>query len=234
MSAGNARSLAVAQLQTRLGHPFADPELLERALTHASVGDGARRVADNERLEFLGDRVLGLVIAEHLTRTYPKEREGDLSKRLHVLVSRKVCAAVARELDVGPALRLPGGETKRGARDQDTILADALEALIAALYLDAGLEPTREIITRLWAPQVAAVEAEGFANPKSELQEWALGLKRPTPRYTLINRTGPDHAPIFTVEAVVEGFAPETASGPSRQQAETAAARALLRRERHV
>ena len=228
---GNARALAVVELQTRLGHPFADPELLERALTHASVGDGARRVKDNERLEFLGDRVLGLMIAEHLIELYPADQEGDLSKRLHVLVSRKTCASVARRIDLGPAMRLPGGETKRGARDQDTILADACEALIAALYLDAGLERARAILIPLWAPEVAAVEAEGFANPKSALQEWALGQKKPTPAYTLIERTGPDHAPVFTIEASVEGFTPERASGPSRQTAETAAARALLRRE---
>lgn len=228
---GNTRALAVAALQTRLGHPFADAELLERALTHASVGDGARRVKDNERLEFLGDRVLGLLIAEHLIALYPNEQEGDLSKRLHVLVSRKTCASVARRIELGPALRLPGGETKRGARDQDTILADACEALIAALYLDAGMDRARAILIPLWAPEVAAVEAEGFANPKSALQEWALAQKKPTPVYTLIERTGPDHAPVFTIQALVEGFAPERASGSSRQAAETAAAHALLRRE---
>ncbi len=231
---GNARTLAIAGLQSRLGHPFADPELLERALTHASVGDGTRRVKDNERLEFLGDRVLGLLIAQHLIEAFPDEQEGNLSKRLHVLVSRKTCASVARRIDLGPALRLPGGETKRGARDQDTILADACEALIAALYLDAGLERARSILIPLWAPEVAALETEGFANPKSELQEWALGLKKPTPAYALIERKGPDHAPVFTIEASVEGFAPERGSGRSRQMAETAAARALLRRERQA
>ena len=228
----NARAQAVAALQTRLGHAFADAALLERALTHASVGDGARRVADNERLEFLGDRVLGLVVAEHLLDRYAEDREGDLSKRLHVLVSRKICAAVAREIELGPALRLPGGEAKRGARDQDTILADACEALIAALHLDAGLDVTRRIVVDLWTAHVEAIETDGFANPKSELQEWAASLKRPTPRYSLIGRTGPDHAPVFTIEVGVEGLAPERAMGGSRQAAETEAARALLKRER--
>src|SRR5580704_19152955 len=131
------RAAAIADLEGRLGYRFTDRALLERALTHASVGNGA---PDNERLEFLGDRVLALVMAETLLARDPAAEAGPLSKRLHVLVSRDACAEVGRALGIGPALRLPGGETKRGARDQARFLADACEALIGALFLDAGLD----------------------------------------------------------------------------------------------
>lgn len=226
----NTREAAVAELQAALGHAFADPALLEQALTHASVGEGARRVADNERLEFLGDRVLGLLVAEALVARHPAEREGDLSKRLHILVNRATCAAVSRRIGVGPALRLPGGESKRGARDQDTILADACEALIAALYCDAGLDVARAAVLRLWAPEFEAVDAHGFADPKSALQEWASAARRAGPAYSVLAREGPDHAPSFTVQVEVEGLLPARAVGRSRQTAEKAAATALLER----
>src|SRR5271154_6783845 len=142
------RAAAIADLETSLGYSFKDRALLERALTHSSVGQG---VADNERLEFLGDRVLALVMAETLLTADPVAEAGPLSKRLHVLVSRDACAEVGRTLGIGPALRLPGGETRRGARDQARFLADACEAVIGALYLDAGLDVARERVLALWS-----------------------------------------------------------------------------------
>jgi ribonuclease-3 len=222
------RIAAIAELESRLGHSFNDRALLERALTHASVGNGA---ADNERLEFLGDRVLALVIAETLLARDPGAEAGPLSKRLHLLVSRDSCADVGRALGVGPALRLPGGETRRGAREQARFLADACEALIGALFLDAGLDVAREHVLALWAQLLDAPHDERSANPKSRLQEWAAACGRGAPAYRLVSRTGPDHAPIFTVAAAIDGASPAQASAGSRQAAEKAAALVLLERE---
>src|SRR5580704_19384273 len=222
------RAAAIADLEERLGYRFTDRALLERALTHASVGKGA---ADNERLEFLGDRVLALVMAETLLARDPVADAGPLSKRLHVLVSRDACADVGRALGIGPALRLPGGETRRGAREQARFLADACEALIGAVFLDAGLEVARERVLALWAQLLDAPHDERSANPKSRLQEWAAASGRGAPVYRLVSRTGPDHAPVFTVAAAVSGAEPAEASAGSRQVAEKAAALVLLERE---
>jgi ribonuclease-3 len=222
------RAAAVTELEGRLGHVFADRALLERALTHASVGRGAD---DNERLEFLGDRVLALVIAEALLTRDASAEAGPLSKRLHVLVSREACAEIGRALGIGPALRLPGGETRRGAREQGRFLADACEALIGALYLDAGMDVARERVLAAWAELIESPHDERSANPKSRLQEWAAAAGRGAPAYRLVSRQGPDHAPQFTVEVEIGGAAPAQAAGASRQAAEKAAALALLARE---
>jgi ribonuclease-3 len=225
------RKAAVAGLERRLGHVFQDRPLLERALTHASASQGDPAARHNERLEFLGDRVLNLLAAERLMAIYPEEREGELSKRMHGLINREACAEAARHIGLPPAIRLAGGEAKGGGRDNPTILGDACEALLAALYLDAGLERTREVFEVIWAPQFEAVKSAGVANPKSELQEWAAAKGLPQPRYEVIDRLGPDHAPVFTVELQVGELAPTRAQGRSRQDAEKAAARALLDRE---
>ena len=225
------RAVAVADMERRLGHVFADRKLLDRALTHASVGQGARKTPDNERLEFLGDRVLALVIAGELMVRDEEADAGALSKRLHVLVSGRACAEAARALCLGAALRLPGGETRRGAREQDTILADACEAVIGALYLELGLEGAAAIVLRLWAPMLSEPLDQVVANPKSELQEWAAAKGLPPPVYEVLDRSGPDHRPQFTIEARIEGVAPAAAVGGSRQAAEKAAALALLLRE---
>ena len=227
----NARAEAVASLEARLGWEFRDRELLERALTHASVGEGAKRVRDNERLEFLGDRVLGLHAAEWLIARYPKAKEGELSPRLQALVNRTACATVARRLELGPALRLSGGETKTGGRDKETILADACEALLGAVFLDGGLEASRGVFLRHWEEEFAALDEPRIQDPKSKLQEWSLGKKRTLPIYRVVERTGPDHAPEFVVEVQVDGVRPERGEGGSRQEAEKAAALALLQRE---
>ena len=225
------RAAAVADLEIRLGHAFKDRELLDHALTHASAGDGARKIRHNERLEFLGDRILNLFAAERLMQLYPDDREGELSKRMHGLVNRDACASVARRVGLPPALRLAAGESKRGGRDNPTILGDACEALLAALYLDAGLDRAREVFTAIWDEEFAAVDAAGAPNPKSELQEWAAARKLSAPRYQVIERSGPDHAPVFVVEANVGELPPTRGTGPSRQEAEKAAATELLMRE---
>ncbi|MBQ1541048.1 ribonuclease III [Caulobacter sp. CCUG 60055] len=225
------RDAAVAALERRLKHVFSDRELLDRALTHASVGDGAKRVRDNEVLEFIGDRVLGLLAAERLAVLYPKAPEGDLAPRLNALVSRETCARVARRMELGPALRLSGSETKTGGRDKDSILAGACEAVMAALYQDGGLEAPRAVFLAFWEEETASLGAPRPRDPKTALQEWAQGQKKPLPAYSVINRQGPDHAPRFTVEVTVLGLEPVRAEGRSRQEAEKAAAATLLQRE---
>lgn len=227
----NGRAEAIAALETRIAYAFNDRELLERALTHASVGEGNRRVRDNERLEFLGDRVLGLLAAEHVTDSYPLVREGQLNTKLVALVNKGACARVARRVGLGPALRLAPGETKTGGREKDTILGDACEALLGAVYLDGGMEPARALFAREWVEEFAALDEPRVADPKSQLQQWALQVKRQLPIYRVVERSGPDHAPAFTVEVRVDHLEPATADGKSRQEAEKAAALAMLQRE---
>ena len=230
----NGRAEAVVALEQRIGHDFRDKALLERALTHASVGEGAPPGAhgprDNERLEFLGDRVLGLLTAERLFRDFPAADEGQLSSTLHALVDKTACARVGEAWGVGAALRLSPGETKTGGRKKAGVIADAVEAILAAVYLDGGLEAARAAFERGWAPDLAA-PPRSVTNPKSALQEWAQGKGRPLPTYRIVGRTGSDHAPTFKVEVLVEGVEPLTAQGRSRQEAEKAAATALLKRE---
>lgn len=228
----NARAQAVAELQARIGHTFTDPDLLERALTHASVGQGARKVLHNERLEFLGDRVLGLLVAEELMRRMPAAAEGELTPRLHALVRFETCARVAERIGLAPALRLSAGESKTGGRTKDKVLADACEALLAAIYMDAGLDTTRRVMLAAWSEELEAVETGlETRDPKSALQRWSLAQGRGLPQYRTLERTGPDHAPLFRVEASVESLEPAAGDGRSRQEAEKAAALAILTRE---
>lgn len=221
------RTEAEAALEARLAYRFNDVNLLRRALTHGSLNDGRRaRVHDNERLEFLGDRVLGLIIAEHLFAAFSDAEEGGLATRLNKLVNRTACAHAARLMDVGAALRLGKSEDEQGGRDKDAILADACEAVLAALYLDGGYETARAFVFRAWAPQLEAI-AELRKDPKTALHEWAAAHKAEL-HYAIIERTGPEHAPIFTVEARVEGFTPIVGEGGSKREAERAAASAFL------
>lgn len=224
----NPRLEAVAALEDALGYRFKDRDLLERALTHSSVGDGSKTVRDNERLEFLGDRVLGLFTADRLLAAHPDAREGDLSPRLAALVNGRTCARVARRIGLGSALKLSPGETKTGGRDKDTILGDACEALIAALYLDAGLDRTRAIFDVIWAEEFAAPGAAALKDPKTGLQEWAQGRGLSLPRYEQVSRKGPDHAPRFRVAVHIDGVEAETGEGASMREAEKAAATAML------
>ncbi len=231
-----SREQAIAELEQRLSYAFKDRGLIDRALTHASIGDGARntkvgRLRDNERLEFLGDRVLGLLTAEALVKRDPDAREGELAVRLNALVKGETCAEVARAMGLGDALRLSGGETRTGGRDKPKVLADACEAVIAALYLDGGLETARKVYERFWRPAMDGLDVVLVKDPKTALQEWAQRQGKPLPAYKIVSRLGPDHAPVFTVEASVEGLAAASGLGPSRQTAEKAAAEALLARE---
>lgn len=213
----------LAAFQDRLGVRFRDEGRLRAALTHSSTG-----VALNyERLEFLGDRVLGLVIAALLYETYPRESEGDLARRHAALVQGSTLAAVARAVDLGAALQLSEAERAAGGADNDNILSDGMEAVFGALYLDAGLEPCREIITRLWAEALRTMRRPP-RDPKTALQEWAQGRGLGLPLYEMAGRSGPDHAPLFDVRVTVTGYAPVTAGGPSRRAAEKEAARLLL------
>lgn len=231
-----SRGAAAADLEARLGYAFTDRSRLERALTHSSAGDGAvLKAGDNERLEFLGDRVIGLLTAEQLIELDPKASEGDLAPRLNALVDRAACAAAARRMELGPALRLSGGETRTGGRDKDRILAGAAEAVMAAVYQDGGLEAARAVYARFWKDAYDELQARRDAprpkDAKTLLQEWAQSKGRALPTYRVVGREGPDHAPRFSVEATVDGLEPIAAEGPSRQLAEKAAASALLHRE---
>jgi ribonuclease-3 len=224
----NERVAAVADLERNLGHVFTDRDLLERALTHASVGDGAREVRHNERLEFLGDRVLNLCAAERLMALYPDVREGEMSRLLASLVNYHACARIARRVGLTDALRLSASATKVGARKSDAVLGDACEALIAALYIDGGLDAARAFFLTFWAEEFDRLDEPEVKDPKTQLQEWAQGRGLPLPAYAIVSREGPDHAPCFTIEVVVEGFPAERAQGRSRQDAEKAAAQTML------
>jgi ribonuclease-3 len=199
-----------------------DPVPFERALTHGSTAN-----ANYERLEFLGDRVLGLVIAEWLWESFPAEPEGQLSKRFNALVTGAVCAEVAREIGVRDHLRLGKQARDDGAIDSDNVLGDVMEALIGAWYRAAGLDAARAFVRRVWGDRVRR-EAKAPQHPKSALQEWAAAAGRRPPEYSVVDRSGPGHAPRFTVSVAIGSHASAEATGGSKQEAETAAARALL------
>ena len=226
--ARDSRKAAIAALQHTIGYHFRDAELLDRALTHASVGGGTAKVRHNERLEFLGDRVLGLVAAERMFVMDAAIREGEMTQRFHKLTNGKACAVIARRMGIAPALRLAPGESKSGGRDSDTILGDACEALLAAIYIDGGLHPARAVFLKFWAEDLAAVEHITTKDPKNQLQEWSQARGLGIPQYELIDRTGPDHAPCFVVGVHIEGFRPESGEGRSLAAAEKAAAQQML------
>jgi len=209
----------------RIGHDFAQPELLIRALTHGSVSSATR--PDNQRLEFLGDRVLGMVIAEALFRADPEAAEGKLAPRYNALVRKEACAAVARDIGLGDVLKLGRSETLSGGRRKLALLGDAMEAVIAAVYLDAGFDAARAMVLRLWKERIESV-AEDARDAKTALQEWAQARGLAPPQYVEVARTGPDHAPVFTIEARLAGHAPARAEAASKRGAEQAAAARLL------
>lgn len=209
----------------RLGHRFADPGLLQRALTHSSLSSATR--PDNQRLEFLGDRVLGLVMAEAVLAQDAAASEGQLAPRFNALVRKEACADVAREIDLGAVLRLGKSEMSSGGRRKTALLGDAMEAVIAAVYLDAGFETTQRLVLRLWGARIANV-AEDARDAKTALQEWAQGRGMPPPVYEEVSREGPDHAPIFRVAARLADGREAEAEARVKRQAEQAAARALL------
>lgn len=230
----NRREAAVAELEGRIGHRFEDRGLLERALTHASVGEGATKVRHYERLEFLGDRVLNLLAAERLMQLNPEAREGEMSKLMAQLVNYHACARVARRIGLPDALRMAPSASKIGARENDTVLGDACEALIGALYAEGGLGLARDFFLAFWAEEFARLDEPQAKDAKTQLQEWAQARGLPLPAYRVENREGPDHAPSFTVSVTVGDLPPETAQGRSRQDAEKAAAAAMLSKREDV
>ncbi len=219
---GTASGDLDAWLAATFGRPPVDRTRFVRALTH-----GSQSVENYERLEFLGDRVLGLTVAEWLYERFPSEAEGKLSKRLNALVTGAVCAEVARELGVVPFLRLGRQARDDGAADSDNVLGDVMEALIGAFFLDAGHMAARDFVRSLWETRID-LQAKAPQHPKSALQEWAAAHNRRPPEYTIIDRSGPHHAPRFKIAVSIGKLASAMGEGTSKHQAETAAALALL------
>jgi ribonuclease-3 len=216
---------ATRLLEERLGHAFGRPALLLAALTHGSRGgEGA-----NERLEFLGDRVLGLVVAEALLEADPEAREGLLAPRLNALVRKEACAAVAREIRLGEAIRLGRSEMMAGGRKREALLGDAMEAVIAAVFLDGGFEAARALVLRLWEARLRDVPRDA-RDSKATLQEWAQARGLMPPVYEEVGRDGPDHAPRFVIEARLSTGDAARGEGASKRLAEHQAAAALLER----
>jgi ribonuclease-3 len=214
--------------QDAIGYKFKDAKLLVRALTHPSAVGGGDAVRDsNQRLEFLGDRVLNLVIAERLMERRKMESEGELAPRLNRLVKKGACADAVRHLDLQEFILLSDGEEAAGGRKRESTLGDACEAIIGAIFKDGGLSPARKFIEKAWAPQFASTPAE-TKDPKTLLQEWAQGQGLPLPDYDVLSRSGPDHEPIYEIEAKVDGRGSAVATGPSKREAERSAAALLL------
>ena len=220
-------SAELSAFQGRLGHQFRQPELLVRAVTHASIGTATR--PDNQRLEFLGDRVLGLAMADALLGADTAAREGQLAPRFNALVRKETCAAVAREIGLGEVLKLGRSEMLTGGRKKEALLGDAMEAVIAAVYQDAGFEVARAMILRLWGDRIAAVEPDA-RDPKTALQEWAQARGMTPPGYAETARSGPDHQPVFTVQVTLDSGQFAEATAGSKRLAEQSAARVLLER----
>jgi ribonuclease III len=221
----------IAALEERIGHRFGDRSLIERALTHVSaVATKGARVDSYQRLEFLGDRVLGLAISDMLYAAFPKAAEGELSQRLAELVRKETCADVASEWGVGEHLRLGGGEAQTGGAKKVAILGDVCESVIGAVYLDAGFHAARDLVQRTWSERMMKPRRP-LRDPKTALQEWAQARGLDTPIYREAGRSGPAHAPKFVIEVEVAGFAPTQAEGASKRLAEQAAARAFMARE---
>jgi ribonuclease III len=225
------RKRSATALEDRIGYRFSDGTLLDCALTHISALKGARnRAGSYQRLEFLGDHVLGLVVSDMLYRSYPKADEGELSRRLADLVRKETCAEIARAIELGPAIRVGSSEANAGARTRLAILADVCEAVIGAVYLDGGYKAASELVERLWQQRMQAT-VQPLRDPKTVLQEWAQARGLPTPAYREIARSGPDHDPEFRVAVQLPAFAPAEGSGRSKRAAEQAAASAMLVRE---
>ena len=214
-------------LKSVLGHEFVNTNLLAEALMHRSATFRDR--PNYERLEFLGDRDLGFTIADLLLDAYPNEEEGALAKRHADLVRRETLAEVARDAGFGPHIKMSRGEAESGGRENDAILADVCEALIAAVYRDGGIEPARRFIARYWSHRLQAPVCPP-EDAKTSLQEWAQGQGLPLPNYRMVRREGPDHAPEFTVAVGVQGWKETEGRGSSKRTAERAAAEALLAR----
>lgn len=218
-------SAELKAFEDRLGHRFDNAALLVRAVTHGSMSSATRE--DNQRLEFLGDRVLGLVMSEALLDSDEQASEGQLAPRFNALVRKETCAEIAREIDLGKVLKLGRSEMMSGGRRKQALLGDAMEAVIAAVYLDAGFDVARAMVLRLWGQRVHEVQDDA-RDAKTALQEWAQARGQTPPAYVETARSGPDHAPQFTIEAQLEDGQSAQATAGSKRLAEQGAARALL------
>ncbi len=223
------RKRAATDLEGRIGYRFGDAAMLESALTHISALKGGNRANSYQRLEFLGDHVLGLVISDMLYRTFPRADEGELSRRLADLVRKETCAEIARTIDLGAAIRVGSSEANAGARSRPAILADVCEALIGAVYLDGGYKAAEALVERLWQTQLKAT-AQPLRDSKTVLQEWAQARGLPTPVYREVARFGPDHNPEFRVAVQLPSFGAAEGVARSKRAAEQAAAAAMLTR----
>jgi len=217
----------LAALEDRLGYHFKDKDLALRALTHSSYGDGRRQTRDNERLEFLGDRVLGLLTAEKLFIMSP-EKEGGLARRLNALVRKETCARVARRLGVGEAMLISPSEERQGGREKVSILGDACEALIAAIYVDGGYPAIQNFYDAHWQDEVQKVISKAAKDPKTALQEKSSAQGGGLPEYIVLEQSGPDHRPLFVIEVRVENIGTAQGTGKSKKDAERYAAQHLL------
>ncbi|MGE0740749.1 MAG: ribonuclease III [Hyphomonadaceae bacterium] len=226
MSGRKSQDTQLAELEARIGHTFADRALLREALTHGSALDG-KRGRSYDRLEFLGDRVLGLIVAERLLRENQGDDEGDLAPRFNALVNKHACARAARAADLGAAVILSPSEEASGGRGKEAILADICESTIAALYLDAGMDAARTFVARFWGDAFENVKSAP-RDAKTALQEWSAARRRQL-SYAVIEQSGPEHAPSFVVEARVEGYPPARGEGGSKRDAQRAAATLFLK-----
>jgi len=222
--------MALTDLQDRIGYSFENNALLEKAVIHASARERKRQAEDNERLEFLGDRVLGLTIAELLYHEYPAAPEGELARRFNRLVRKETCALVSQQMDLGHHLVLSQSEKSAGGTTNINILGDACEAVLGAVFIDGGYAGARDLILRYWRPLLLNAD-EIPVDPKTALQEWAQGHQLKLPRYVEVSRSGPDHEPVFVMQVIVERIEPQQGSGSSKRLAEREAAAALLIRE---
>lgn len=221
-----ARETRLTELEQRLGHVFKDRALLHEALTHASILDGSKKGRSYERLEFLGDRVLGLIVADRLFAEHDGREEGELAPLLNALVNRQACARAARAAGLGEVVAVSASEEASGGRGKEAILGDICESVIAALYLDGGMEAARAFVNRFWGDAFDEVRSAP-RDAKTVLQEW-VAARRKGLSYVVVERIGPEHAPHFVVEAHVDGFEPMRGEGSSKREAQRAAAAAFL------
>lgn len=221
------KSEAIRSFEQRLGYEFSNLSLLVEALTHSSIASDFRK--DNQRLEFLGDRVLGLVMAEALLEIDQTAPEGTLAPRFNALVRKETCAEVARQIELGGVLKIGRSEMLSGGRRKDALLGDGMEAVIAAIYKDGGFEIAKTIIIKLWGDRIKNVKVDA-RDAKTMLQEWAQARGQSPPNYEVISRSGPDHAPDFLVKVILASGETSEAMAGSKRQAEQMAAKALLQK----
>ncbi len=225
------QNLDLSRLEDILQYRFADKDILQRAITHTSAVSPGRRVRDSyQRLEFLGDRVLGLAVANLLFKRLPDAKEGELARALNSVVRKETCAAVAIDLGLGSFIQMDKSELRNGGREKPSVLADVCEAVIGAIYVDGGHQKSFEFVKRTFGIHIMAADRPQL-DAKTKLQEWAQGRGLAAPQYLEINRSGPAHNPVFFIEVKIEGFESISASGPSKKIAEQKVAELFLRRE---